>query len=148
MKALVTGGAGFIGSAIARRLLDEDASVRVLDNFISSDPRGVPKGAELIEGDLRDAADVERACSGVDVIFHQAALRSVPRSLEEPVLVHECNVSGTLNLIRAAQMAGVDRLVYASSSSVYGGIEEGRSHEDDPVRPRSPYAASKLAAEY
>lgn len=148
MKALVTGGAGFIGSAIARALLDRGDDVVVLDNLIAGTREAVPEGARFIEGDLRDPDCLSKAVSGVDVVFHEAAIRSVPRSIDEPLLVHECNVTGTLNLLIAAERAGVGRLVYASSSSAYGGAREGKSKEDMHPRPLSPYAASKLSAEY
>ncbi|MFN2589881.1 MAG: NAD-dependent epimerase/dehydratase family protein [Actinomycetota bacterium] len=148
MRALVTGGAGFIGSAIARRLLEEGHEVRVLDNFLNGRKEAVPPRAELAEGDLRDLDAVRQACRGVEVVFHQGAVRSVPRSVDEPVLVEESNVLGTLHLVIAAGEAGVRRVVYASSSSVYGDVSEGINTEDMTPDPRSPYAASKLAGEY
>ena len=148
MRALVTGGAGFIGSALAKALLDRGDSVGVFDNLLTGTRSAIPEGAELFEGDLRDVTALEEACESVDVVFHQAALRSVPRSVEEPELVHACNATGTLNVLLASERRGVERVVYASSSSVYGGAESGRSREDQTPRPLSPYAVSKLTGEY
>jgi nucleoside-diphosphate-sugar epimerase len=148
MLALVTGGAGFIGSAIARALVERGDRVRVLDNLLTGSKEAVPRGTDLVQGDLRDLEDVRAACRDVEVVFHQGAVRSVPRSVEEPVLVEECNVLGTLHVVLAAQEAEVRRVVYASSSSVYGDVADGIDREDLPPDPRSPYAASKLAGEY
>ena len=147
-RALVTGGAGFIGSAIARKLLERGSEVVILDNLLTGFKENIPAEAEFIEGDLRDRQAVEAACRGVDVVFHQAALRSVPRSVDDPVLTTECNVLGTLGLLEAAERAKVRRVVYASSSSVYGDRREGLNREDMTPNPLSPYAASKLGAEY
>ena len=147
MNALVTGGAGFIGSALARALLDRGDEVRVIDDLSAGSRDAVPDGAEFIEADLRDLAAMEKATQGIEVVFHQAAVRSVPRSVEEPLLVHECNATGTLNLLVAAERAGARRLINASSGSVYGGVEEGASVESRPLNPISPYGVSKLAAE-
>ncbi|MGH2722684.1 MAG: NAD-dependent epimerase/dehydratase family protein [Actinomycetota bacterium] len=147
MRALVTGGAGFIGSAIARELLARGTEVRVLDNLLTGSRAAVPQGAELVEGDLRNPDDVRAACRGVEVVFHQAAVRSVPRSVDEPVLVEECNSLGTVQLLAAAAEAGVRRLVYASSSSVYGDVGQDLNREDRAPDPMSPYAVSKLAGE-
>jgi UDP-glucose 4-epimerase len=147
VRSLVTGGAGFIGSSIARVLLERGYSVRVLDNFLSGFESSVPAGVELISGDLRNKEDVERACKEIDVVFHQGAVRSVPRSVDEPLLTLECNVVGTVQLLIAATEAGVRRLVYASSSSVYGDTEGQINVESMSTNPMSPYAASKLAAE-
>ncbi|MGH2808410.1 MAG: NAD-dependent epimerase/dehydratase family protein [Actinomycetota bacterium] len=148
MRALVTGGAGFIGSSIARKLLERGDEVVILDNLMGGFRESVPDGAEFIEGDLRDPADLERAVAAAEVVFHEAAIRSVPRSLDEPSLVHDSNVTGTLNLLIAAEEAGARRLVYASSSSLYGGAFEGPSREDMTPNPLSPYAVSKLAGEH
>ncbi len=148
MRSLVTGGAGFIGSAIARALIDRGDDVVVLDNFLSGSKAAVPSGADVVEGDVRDLETVKSASEGAEVVFHQAAVRSVPRSIDEPVLVHESNVTGTLNVLVAAEAAGVRRVVYASSSSVYGGAGDGATSEDLAPNPLSPYAVSKLAAEY
>ncbi|MFN2525337.1 MAG: NAD-dependent epimerase/dehydratase family protein [Actinomycetota bacterium] len=145
---LVTGGAGFIGSAIAAALLERGDKVRVLDNLSGGRQEAVPDGAEFIEGDLRSPDDVARACSGVDTVFHQAAIRSVPRSVDEPRQTNDSNVTGTLNLLMAATDAQVRRVVYASSSSVYGDTGREVNREDMTPSPRSPYAVSKLAGEH
>jgi len=148
MRALVTGGGGFIGSALASELLENGHDVRVLENFITGERDQIPDGSELIEADLRDRDAVIAASRGIDVVFHQGAIRSVPRSVDQPDLVTECNVIGTLNVLIGAAASGVRRVVYASSSSVYGDVQEGLQHEDAAPNPVSPYAASKLAAEY
>ncbi|HWD08477.1 MAG TPA: NAD-dependent epimerase/dehydratase family protein [Actinomycetota bacterium] len=146
--ALVTGGAGFIGSTIARALIAQGTPVRVFDNLITGFREVVPPEAEFQLGDLRNAEEVAKACEGADVVFHQAALRSVAKSVDEPLATEESNVSGTINLLAAAQAAGVRRVVYASSSSAYGETTEGINREDAAPNPLSPYAVSKLAAEY
>jgi len=148
MNALVAGGAGFIGSALVGALIDAGHKVRVFDNLISGSKDVIHESAEFLEGDLRDPHKVNEACADIDLVFHHAAVKSVPRSMEEPVLVHESNVTGTLNLLIAAVEGGVRKLIYASSSSVYGGAHSGPSNEDMAPNPRSPYAASKLAGEY
>lgn len=148
MKALVTGGAGFIGSTLARNLCERGDDVIVLDNFLSGSADRVPEAAHVVEADLRDLDAVRAACRGVEVVFHQGALRSVPRSVDDPVLTTECNVEGTLNVLLGAQEAGVRRVVYASSSSVYGETAAPIQREDAAPNPFSPYAASKLAGEY
>jgi UDP-glucose 4-epimerase len=151
---LVTGGAGFIGSHLAARLLAEGDCVRVLDNFSTGSPDNLPSiGArgsdlEVVRGDVRDLPTVERAASGVAAIFHQAAMRSVPRSVADPLGANEHNVTGTLHVFEAARRAGVRRVVYASSSSVYGDRPELPKREDQAPAPISPYAVSKLAAEH
>jgi nucleoside-diphosphate-sugar epimerase len=147
MRALVTGGAGFIGSNIARRLLERGDEVRILDNMSAGREDAVPEGAELLKLDLRDP-DALAEVTDVDVIFHQAAVRSVPRSLDEPRITHDSNVNGTLNLLLAAEKHTVKRLVYASSSSVYGDVGDQKNVETLPPSPLSPYAASKLTGEY
>ena len=146
--ALVTGGGGFIGSSIARRLLADGWDVRVLDNFLTGFKENVPEGAELVVGDLRNLDDVRRATSGAEVVFHEGAVRSVPRSVDDPVLVEETNAKGTLHVLMAANEAGVRRVVYASSSSAYGDVREGLNREDMAPNPISPYAGTKLAGEY
>lgn len=150
MKFLVTGGAGFIGSNIVAHLVARGEAVRVLDNFstgrrVNLEPFG---GAiELVEGDLRDPGVVKKALGGVTYVLHQAALPSVPRSLENPVASHEANITGTLNLLLAARDAGVKRVVMASSSSVYGDSEVLPVKESFLPAPLSPYAVTKLAGE-
>jgi len=151
--ALVTGGAGFIGSHLVERLLGEGVRVRILDNFSSGSRALLPFASryaaslEIVEGDLRDLAAVERAAAGADVIFHQAAMRSVPRSVADPLGANENNVTGTLHVLQAARTAGVSRVVWASSSSVYGASPELPKREDQPAAPISPYAVSKAAGE-
>jgi len=148
---LVTGGAGFIGSNIVETLLGQGKSVRVLDNFSTGRRENVEPfldDIELIEGDLRRPKDVQRAADGVRYILHEGAIPSVPRSVDDPVSTNEANVTGTLNLLVAARDAGVKRLVFASSSSVYGDTPELPKHEAMPPNPLSPYAASKLIGEY
>jgi nucleoside-diphosphate-sugar epimerase len=148
-RALVTGGAGFIGSHLVEALLARGRRVRVLDDLSSGRRERVPAtaGCELLVGDIRDPTVLREALAGVDVVFHQAALRSVPRSLEEPFAYHDVNVTGTLRLLLAAREAGVRRLIFASSSSVYGDQPVLPLREDLRPRPISPYGASKLAGE-
>jgi nucleoside-diphosphate-sugar epimerase len=148
MKALVTGGAGFIGSAIARALVGRGWTVRILDNFFTGFEQNVAAEAEVVRGDLRDLNTVRGACRGAHVIFHQGAVRSVARSVDDPLLAQSCNVEGTVNVLMAAEEAGVQRVVYASSSSVYGDADNQVNSEQLPPNPLSPYAASKLAGEY
>jgi UDP-glucose 4-epimerase len=151
---LITGGAGFIGSHLAERLLSEGTRVRVLDNFSTGGLSNLPFAArfcdqlEVVEGDIRDLATLERLSKGVEVVFHQAAMRSVPRSVDDPLGAHDNNVTGTLYVLEAARRAGVRRVVYASSSSVYGDRPELPKVEDQMPAPISPYAASKAAGEY
>lgn len=148
---LVTGGAGFIGSHITQRLVAMGERVRVLDNFSfgkQENLRGLEDKVEVIFGDLLDQGVVQKAMEGVEVVFHQAALRSVPFSVENPALVNRVNVEGTVNVLVAARDAGVKRVVYASSSSVYGnGLVLPKSEQQIPS-PISPYAVSKLTGEY
>lgn len=148
---LVTGGAGFIGSHIAQRLVAMGGRVRVLDNFSfgrQENLRGLEDKVEVVFGDLLDQGVVRKAMEGVEVVFHQAALRSVPFSVENPALVNRVNVEGTVNVLVAARDAGVKRVVYASSSSVYGnGLVLPKSEQQIPS-PISPYAVSKLTGEY
>ncbi len=148
---LVTGGAGFIGSHIVERLVAGGKTVRVLDNFSfgkQENLRGVEKRVEVIAGDLLDTKAVRQAVEGVEVVFHQAALRSVPLSVEKPTMVNRVNVEGTVNVLQAAWKAGVRRVVYASSSSVYGNQPALPNREEQIPSPVSPYAVSKLAGEY
>lgn len=147
MKALVTGAAGFIGSHLTRRLVADGHEVVGFDDF-SSGQVGNLAGvdAPLFEGDLRDPDAVRRAASDREVVFHQAAMKSVPRSIAEPLAFTEVNVLGTLHVLEAARAAGA-RVVFASSSSVYGDQDRYPVTEAMMPRPRSPYAASKLAGE-
>lgn len=147
---LVTGGAGFIGSHIATRLVEQGERVRVLDNFANSRRSNLDHiidDIELIEGDLRSEDDVRQAVDGVELIFHEGALGSVPRSIADPRTSFDANVMGTLNVLNAARDAGVRRVVYASSSSVYGNTPVLPKREDMTPKPLSPYAVSKLSAE-
>jgi UDP-N-acetylglucosamine/UDP-N-acetyl-alpha-D-glucosaminouronate 4-epimerase len=144
----VTGGAGFIGSNLVRALLTHGYDVRVLDNF-STGHRANLEGleVELVEGDLRSYERVATATRKVDVVFHQAALPSVPRSVQDPLSTSDVNVGGTLNVLLAARDHSVRRLVAASSSSVYGDAPGMPRRESQPTQPLSPYSVSKLAAE-
>src|SRR5713226_6334112 len=152
-RFLVTGGAGFIGSHLTARLLADGDCVRVLDNFSSGSPDNLPSAGppgadlEVIRGDVRDLPAVERAARGADAIFHQAAMRSVPRSVADPLGANDNNVTGTVQAFEAARRAGVRRVVYASSSSVYGDRPDLPKSEIQPPAPISPYAVSKLAGE-
>jgi UDP-glucose 4-epimerase len=151
MNVLVTGGAGFIGSNLVEGLLERGHAVRVLDNFSTGKRENldtVRDDVELIEGDIRSYHLVQQAVNGVEVVFHQAALPSVPRSVNDPITTDEVNVGGTLNVLEASRMAGVRRVVYASSSSVYGNSPELPKHEGMTPNPLSPYAVSKLAGEH
>ena len=150
-RVLVTGGGGFIGSHLTHALLEHGAAVRVLDNFCTGQRENLEAIAdriELLEADLRDPEVCRRAVEGVHTIFHEAALPSVARSVEDPASSHAVNATGTLTLIQAARQAGVSRLIYAGSSSAYGDSERLPKDEDMPVQPLSPYAASKLAGEF
>jgi len=147
---LVTGGAGFIGSHIVEGLVRRGDRVRVLDNLSTgkrANLAGFGDDVDFIEGDLVDRAAVERAVAGVDCIFHEAALASVPRSVEAPLDTHAACVTGTVNLLDAARRAGVRRVVYAASSSAYGDQPTSSKRETDLPSPISPYGAAKLAAE-
>jgi UDP-N-acetylglucosamine/UDP-N-acetyl-alpha-D-glucosaminouronate 4-epimerase len=146
---LVTGGAGFIGSNVAEGLVRRGDRVRVFDNFSTGRPENLAGfEADVVEADLRDLAQVQRAVAGVEGVFHEAALRSVPRSVDDPVSTNDVNVGGTLNLLMACREAGVRRVVYASSSSAYGDDPALPKVETLPSNPISPYAVSKLAAEH
>jgi len=148
---LVTGGAGFIGSHITERLVASGERVRVLDNFSygkKENLSAVDDRIEVVRGDLLDPEAVRRAMQGVRVVFHQAALRSVPFSVENPSIVNRVNVEGTLNVLIAARDAKARRVVFASSSSVYGNAKAMPESETQVLAPLSPYAVSKLAGEY
>jgi len=148
---LVTGGGGFIGSNLVRALLAEGRSVRVLDDFSTGAAEnldGLAGGLEIIEGSLLDHDAVARAVEGASVVFHLAARGSVARSVEDPIGSHHANATGTLAVLDASRLAGVDRFVYSSSSSVYGGIDALPLHEGLPTVPASPYGVTKLAGEH
>lgn len=146
-KYLITGIAGFIGSHLAESLLAGGSSVRGLDNLATGKLENVPAGVEFVQADLADAAAVTRACVGVDAIFHQGALPSVPRSVSEPRPSHTANLDGTFNLLEAARAAGVRRVLYAASSSAYGNQPGFPRLESMTPQPISPYAVQKLAGE-
>ncbi len=151
MKYLVTGGAGFIGSALCRRLVNDGNEVVVLDNFSTGKRERIRPFEEkitLVEGDIRNRTDVDRAIKGVDIVFHEAALPSVARSVEDPVTSTGVNINGTLTVLESARSAGVKRLVYAASSSAYGDTPTLPKHEEMKPSPLSPYAISKLTGEY
>lgn len=148
---LITGGAGFIGSNLAEALVRDGERVRVFDNFSSGtrdNLAAIADRIEIVEGDLRDFDAVRRAMDGVTHVAHQGALRSVERSVDDPMSSNAVNVTGTLHILQAAREQGVRRVVYASSSSVYGDTEVLPKREDLPTAPISPYAVSKLAAEH
>jgi UDP-glucose 4-epimerase len=147
---LITGIAGFIGSNIARALLAQGASVRGVDNFVTGKRANLEdlSGIDFIEGTIEDTELCARVCQGVDFIFHEAALASVPRSVQNPVATNSANVTGTLNLLVAARHAGVRRVVYAASSSAYGDQPTLPKREDMAPNPISPYAVSKLTGEH
>jgi UDP-glucose 4-epimerase len=147
-RVLVTGGAGFIGSNLVRALLRAGDEVRVLDNFSTgsrANLEGLP--LEIVEGELRSYERVHNAVRGVEVVFHLGALGSVPRSVQDPLTSSAVNVEGTLNVLLAARDAGVRRVVFSSSTSVYGSSRELPTSEDAPPDPISPYGVAKLAAE-
>jgi len=155
MKYLVTGGAGFIGSHIVRTLLEQGASVRVLDNFSTGKRENLEpltrqfdgNQLEVVEGDLRVASRVEEAVRGAEVIFHEAAFVSVPQSMGEPQTCFDVNITGTSLLFDVARRAGVRRAVVASSAAVYGESQALPLVEETPLQPLSPYAVSKRVDE-
>jgi UDP-glucose 4-epimerase len=150
MRCLVTGGAGFIGSHLVEALVARGDRVRVLDNLstgFEENLEGVLAKIDLWREDLRDESAIDRACQGVDLVFHLAAMPSVPRSLDDPVTSFEINARGTLNLFLAARNRRVGRIVYSASSSAYGDTEALPKVETMSPRPKSPYAADKLYGE-
>lgn len=155
MKYLVTGGAGFIGSHIVQTLLEQGASVRVLDNFSTGKRENLAElkqrfndhQLEVVEGDLRDVSRVDEAVRGIDIIFHEAAFVSVPQSMGEPQTCFDINISGTSLLFDAARKADVRRAVIASSAAVYGESDALPLVEETPLQPKSPYAVSKRVNE-
>jgi nucleoside-diphosphate-sugar epimerase len=147
---LITGIAGFIGSSLAEALVKRGDTVRGVDNFITGKRENVAPLLDRIdfrEADLRDADAMLTACEGIDVIFHEGALPSVPRSVKDPIPSHECNINGTFNLLNAAKAAGVKRVVYAASSSAYGNQPDMPRRETMVPMPISPYAVQKLTGE-
>lgn len=150
MTYLVTGGAGFIGSHIVEELVRREEKIRVLDNFLTGTKQNLApflNKIELLEGDIRDLNTCHRAVKGVKYVLHQAALPSVPRSIEDPLLTNNINVNGTLNMLWASALAKTRRFVFASSSSVYGDDERLPQKEGNEGRPLSPYALSKAIGE-
>jgi UDP-glucose 4-epimerase len=148
MRALVTGGAGFIGSHLVDALAEGGHSVRVLDDLTTGFQSNLHPAAELVPGDVADEDVVQEAIAGVEVVFHQAAHRAVLRSVEHPLATDRANTRGTLTVLKAASDAGVRRVVFASSSSVYGSASQAPVSETAAPKPRSPYAVSKLAGEH
>jgi UDP-glucose 4-epimerase len=147
-RALVTGGAGFIGSNLVRALLERGDGVRVLDNFSTGNRANLETlEVEIVEGELRSYERVHNAVRGTEVVYHLGALGSVPRSVQDPLTTNGVNVDGTLNVLLAARDEGVRRVVFASSSSVYGSSATLPATEGSPVDPISPYGVAKLAAE-
>ena len=150
-KCLVTGGAGFIGSHIVDALVAQGDQVRVFDNLSTGKRENLAQSeskVEFILGDLRDKKAVAKALKGIDYVFHVAALRAVLRSVDDPEETNEVNVTGTLNVLLAARDARAKRVVFTSSSSIYGDTEKFPCHESDLPKPQSPYAASKIMGEY
>jgi len=152
MKVLVTGGAGFIGSHLVDKLMLDGHEVVVLDDLSSGSLKNIEHhldepGFRFVKGDIRYARTVEKALEGVDAVIHEAAIASVPLSIKDPALTDEVNIFGTLNLLEVSLRAKVKRFVYASSCAVYGAASELPISEDVPLKPLSPYASSKLAAE-
>ncbi|GAF03372.1 SDR family oxidoreductase [Saccharicrinis fermentans] len=151
-KVLVTGGAGFIGSNLIERLLKQNNNVVCLDNFstgkrINVEPFLKNSSFKLVEGDIRNREDCDKAVDGCDVVLHQAALGSVPRSINDPKTTNDVNISGFVNVVLAARDAGIKRVVYAASSSTYGDSESLPKEEDVIGRPLSPYAVTKFVNE-
>ena len=146
---LVTGGAGFIGSHLAEELVRRGHRVRVADNLITGKRRNIDhiSGIEFVEGDLAELAVAHRAVSGVEYVLHQAAIPSVPRSVNDPIASNRANIDATLNVLVAAREAGAKRVVYAGSSSAYGDTPTLPKREDMPTNPLSPYALQKLVGE-
>lgn len=150
MRALVTGGAGFIGSHLVERLLADDHEVRVLDDFSTGKESNLPADIrlEVTRGDVGDYATVTEAVTGADWVFHEAAVASVPKTLDDPLGSHRTNYVGTLNVLEAARQAGVQRVVFAASAAAYGDEAAPPHREDMPVNPLSPYAVDKVASEH
>ncbi|OQB16193.1 MAG: UDP-glucose 4-epimerase [Candidatus Omnitrophica bacterium ADurb.Bin205] len=150
-KFLVTGGAGFIGSHIVEALVKRGESVRILDDFSTGKKEnlsGLKGKLEVMRGDIRSKVNCAKACRGIDFVLHQAALRSVPKSMNNPKAYNEVNINGTLNMLEAAKENKVKRFVFASSSSVYGDVSKFPENESLSPQPISPYALSKISGEY
>lgn len=150
-SVLVTGGGGFIGSHIVSRLVELGHKVRVFDNFSSGHRSNLSHLAgrvDIVEGDMRRQDECSKVCKDIEYIFHEAALPSVPKSVEQPQESHDTNVNGTFNMLRAAQQCKVKRFIYAASSSAYGNSEESPKHERIVTAPLSPYAVQKLTGEH
>jgi nucleoside-diphosphate-sugar epimerase len=150
MNTLVTGGAGFIGSHIVDRLLNDGHRVRILDNFSTGKHENVPASGdvEVIEGDVGDLGTVSKAMTDVESVFHEAAIASVPETVGNPLASEHTNYRGTLNVLEAARRAGTRRVIFACSAAVYGDLPGLPKGEDMPLKPLSPYAVDKLASEY
>ena len=148
---LVTGGAGFIGSHLCERLAADGHRVRVLDDFSTGkreNLEGFAGKLEIVEGDMRDFETCLKACDGVEIVLHEAAIPSVPKSVDQPFASHDANMNGVFNVLMAAVRQKCRRVVYAASSSAYGDSEVSPKHENLPTRPLSPYAVQKLAGEH
>ena len=150
MLYLVTGGAGFIGSHITDRLLADGHRVRILDNFSTGKQENIPDSAdvEVIAGDVGDYDTVQHAMAQVDIVFHEAAIASVPETVGNPLASERVNYRGTLNILEAARQASVKRVMFACSAAVYGDLPELPKREDMHIKPLSPYSVDKLAAEH
>lgn len=151
-KYLITGGAGFIGSNIVKKLLDLGESIRVVDNFSTGRKENIQEffgnlNFEFLEGDLTDLAVAKKSVKGVNFILHEAAVPSIARSIEDPIRSNDANIRATLNILIAAKEEGVKKFIYASSSSIYGDAEKSPKKEDFPINPISPYALTKYAGE-
>jgi UDP-N-acetylglucosamine/UDP-N-acetyl-alpha-D-glucosaminouronate 4-epimerase len=144
---LVTGGAGFIGSHISEALVTRGHRVRVADNFVTGYKKNIRDGVEFVEGDCADPGFAKKIVAGMDYVVHQAAIPSVPRSVDKPLESHRANIDGMLQMLLASRDAGVKRLVFAGSSSVYGDTEVLPKTETMPTKPMTPYALQKLTGE-
>jgi UDP-glucose 4-epimerase len=150
-RYLVTGIAGFIGSSLAHALVEQGHTVSGIDNLSTGrleNLADIASSVQFVQGDIQDVAAMREVCGGVDYVYHQAALASVPRSVKDPLSSHESNINGTLNVLIAARDAGVKRVVYAASSSAYGDQPTQPKHEEMSPMPLSPYAVQKLTCEY
>ena len=153
LRILVTGGAGFIGSHLVDRLMKEDYEVVVLDNFSAGKAENIQhhldsQSFDLVKGDIRNSEDVRKAVGDADVVFHLAAIVNVPLSIEDPLLVNDVNVRGTLNLLEASVKEDIQRFIYVSSCAVYGEARYLPINEEHPIMPLSPYGISKFTAEH